>query len=198
MEDPCWTRNEISTEAEPDSDSDSDGGNVESMADSDSEDLSESGSEEEEEEEASTSKAQPSNHTPQQQPTQSMPAKKRRKTEASPPEENGAATATLAPARPFTFMTRLKLPHTDVVRHEFIDTTGIVTLPDFTMLLRESNGMLPDQHIKGFEVEIGDRTIDIDTGDPEGEWDWGLVLGILHFSGLPDGLKAYVDIRLEA
>lgn len=123
-----------------------------------------------------------------------MPVKKRRKTNPIAPVGEGAP-ATLS--RSVTFLTRMQIPHTDIVRHEFVDTVGIVTLADFTDMLRTSNGILPEQHIMGFEVEIGGRTVDIDVEDPESEWEWGLVLGILHFSGVPDGQKAYVDIRMD-
>lgn len=117
-----------------------------------------------------------------------IPAKKRRKTDPAP---------TFALQRSVTFLTRLQIPDTDVVRHEFVDTVGIVTLASFTKLLRMCNGMLPEQRIKGFEVEIGGRTVDVDMDDPGREWEWGLVLGILHFSGVPEGQKAYVDVRVE-
>lgn len=170
---------------ELDSDSES------SRADS-SKDSSESeGSENEEE---NSLPAQPSGPYP-------MPAKKRRKTDPTTPSDKNAPTASIAsssvPNRPVTFLTRLQIPNTDVVRHEFVDTVGVVTLADFMEMLRESNGMLPGQYIRSVEVEIGGRTVDIEVDDPESEWEWGLVLGILHFSGVPDGQKAYVDIRVD-
>lgn len=118
-----------------------------------------------------------------------MPAKKRRKTDLSTPA--GMLDRTV------TFLTRLQIPDTDVVRHEFVDTAGIVTLKSFIKLLRKSNGMLPQQRIKEFEVDIAGRTVDVHVDDPECEWEWGLVLGILHFSGVPEGQKVYVDIRLD-
>lgn len=142
----------------------------------DTEDLSEYGSEVD----LSTTLSPTSNPQPG-----SVPAKKRRKTD--PGTFNRAVT----------FLTRLQIPDTDVVRHEFVDTAGIFTLNSFIKLLRKSNGMLPQQRINGFEVEIAGRTVDVNVDDPEREWEWGLVLGILHFSGVPDGQKVYVDIRVD-
>lgn len=127
-------------------------------------------------------------------------AKKRRKIDPTAPSSEKAPTASTTSStlrQPVTFLTRLQIPNTDVVRHEFIDTVGIVTLADFMQMLRESNGMPLGQHIRSFEVDIGGRTVDIEVDDPESEWEWGLVLGILHFSGVPDGQKAYVDIRVD-
>lgn len=144
----------------------------------------------EESEESESEADPPTNPSPatKSQPDK-IPAKKRRKTDPSAPA--------FALQRSFTFLTRLQIPDTDVVRHEFVDTVGIVTLASFTKLLRICNGMLPEQRIKGFEVEIGGRTVDVDMDDPGREWEWGLVLGILHFSGVPEGQKAYVDVRVE-
>lgn len=119
-----------------------------------------------------------------------MPAKKRRKTD--PPIPACMLNRTV------TFLTRLQIPNTDAVRHEFVDTIGIVTLKTFIKLLRKSNDMLLQQRIKGFEVEIAGRTVDVNLDDPEREWEWGLVLGILHISGMPEGQKVYVDIRVDS
>lgn len=131
-----------------------------------------------------------------------LPTKKRRKTDPTTPFDKYAPTASTASSssvlnQPVTFLTRLQIPNTDVVRHEFVDTVGIVTLADFLQMLRESNGMLPGQYISSFEVEIGGRTVDVEVDDPESDWEWGLVLGILHFSGVPDGQRAYVDIKVN-
>lgn len=130
-----------------------------------------------------------------------LPTKKRRKTDPTTPFDKDAPTASTASSsvlnQSVTFLTRLQIPNTDVVRHEFVDTVGIVTLADFLQMLRKSNGMLAGQYISSFEVEIGGRTVDVEVDDPESDWEWGLVLGILHFSGVPDGQKAYVDIKVD-
>lgn len=111
--------------------------------------------------------------------------------------ERAASPLTPITHRPVTFMTNLQIPNTDVVRHEYIYTTGAAALPNFIELARSTYGILPDQVIKSLEVYIDGRKINISVDDEEKEWEWGLVLGIIHFSGIPEDEIASVDIRAE-
>lgn len=54
--------------------------------------------------------------------------------------------------------------------------------------------MDPELRIDEMKLEISGRTIDVDLYGPEGEFDWGLAMGILYFSGVPEGERLFVRV----
>lgn len=96
---------------------------------------------------------------------------------------------------PHLFITHLSTMNTTGPRkHYLVDVTKPTSLPIFLEKIRSKAGdeMSANQYIKSVQIEIAGKNVDIAVEDPEGEWDWGLVMGILLYSGIPVGSSTYV------
>lgn len=140
-----------------------------------------------------------------------VPPRKRRKTEPNYSSNQNQETTTdkISPVRnygqektplsspvrrqPFTFVTRMQIPNTDVIRQEHIDINSIIPLAEFIRILRTVHGMSGAQQIGYLDVGFPERHIHIAAAGEDGEWKWGLVLGIIHLSGISER-TATVDL----